>query len=109
MKMPDIMFMFKGLGVKNVRYLHGRIMYINTGGEQVAGVDKIMLGGSAFEVAPTPANDTHYNMDECDIIIIPKKRFTNLIVADGYRLDQAMLSGLGNGEAWESIESIPNR
>ncbi len=100
------MFMFNELGVKNVRYMRGRVLSMKAGGGQLEGMDKVMIGGSAFEVLPTPANGTNYIMDECDIIIIPKKRFTNLIGADGYRIDQAMSGGLGSDDVWESVEQM---
>lgn len=67
---------------------------------------KYMIGGlivSESEFTRSDVAENHYEMWECEMVIIPKKRFHGKRFR-GYRIDQAMVDGGLNEANWEEIK-----
>ena len=95
------------LGEDKVVGFQARIVYCVRENIQGSGLNQIMLGGVGLTPETIDYNeDGHWEMMECDVIIIPKNRKVikgNSIVKNG-RIDQVMLN-LSNDKDWEEIET----
>lgn len=69
------------------------------------GYKKYMIGGAIVTDANFPI-DGHWNMMECEIIIIPRKIFTDYIEGDGMMIDQLLTRGFANRDMWKKEVSF---
>lgn len=92
-------------------------LYISPRSQEIEGMQLVVIGGAV--VSPEggnlvlPENAKYAEMWECEIIIIPKrkyssfgkktkggKRFGGNIPFNGYRIDQVLCGNYGDPEAW---------
>ena len=88
--------------------------YISPRGNEIDGMPLVMIAGAA--VSPcggklvSPENEGHAEMWECEIIIIPKRKYSGKLESrrvggaayayEGWRVDQVLCAQYGNPEQW---------
>lgn len=91
--------------------------YISPRRQEVEGMPLVMIAGSA--VSPcggtlvSPENEGHAEMWECEIIIIPKRKYSGKYIEksrrsfglsqwayEGYRVDQVLVDNFGDPACW---------
>jgi len=93
--------------------------YISPRRQHVSGMPLVMMGGAVVSPAGgklvLPENEDYAEMWECEIIIIPKRKYSSFgkegnlggqhshgrkIPFNGWRIDQVLTSDYGDPEAW---------
>lgn len=77
--------------------------------KEAKGWRKYMIGGiilSESEITRPDVSENGYEMWDCEIIILPKKRYFGGGKYKAYRIDQAMVSDGLKSESWESSEDF---
>ncbi len=84
-------------------------LYISPRTGEIEGMPLVLIAGAV--VSPEggklvlPKNEGHAEMWECEIIIIPKRKYSGMYdtgkwAYEGYRVDQVLCGDYGNPESW---------